>query len=274
MNNPISYALSYIRRSIPIELLNLTYLVNQQFRVTTAESLDDRIRQEVIYPIVLTDCNLIGGVETTLALDPSTREQVDLFTAIFRVPMTVTNHRRITAALSVGYGTATNNGFVSGAGAGFTSPSLNQNLVMGAASGVWASNTPIPLVSTARCVLIAENTVMVTDSIALPPVINLRCWLENEGDLTHIKPPSYIYFAQLVEHAVKANIWVKNKVYMDQGSQSGGSEIGAYKEIVEGYADSNQNYREFFDETWGQVTRFNDGESKNRKIRLAMGGRQ
>lgn len=273
MDNPITYALAYIRRYVPVEILQYAYLTDSNFKLVTAASLDDMINKHVIYPVVLVDCDLIGGTQTVIPLDPSSREQVDQFTSIIRVPMKNTNNRKITTVLSIGYGSVSNNGYGQGIGAGFMSPGMNQNYLLGAASGVWFSNTPIPMMSTARCTIIGDNTILVQDSIIMPPIINVRCWLENEEGLSGLKKPSYPFFAQLALHAVQADLWTRLKIKIDQGQVEGGSEIGAFKEIVESYSDAKQNYRDYFDNDWAQVTRFDDKESNNRKIRYALGGR-
>lgn len=265
MNNPVTYALGYIRRDIPVEILKQSYLSNNTFRVTTAESVDDRIRQDVIIPVVLGDTSLIGGVEDSIELRPEWREIVNHRSAIYRIPMSATNGRRITSALSVTF-------TVSAAG-GYTPYFDQQNLVVGNAAGIWASHTPIPITGTARCVVIAENTVLIEDLTAIPNYMFLNCWLENDESYSNLKRPSWKYFAELVLLAVKSDIYTKNIIRINQGVLEGGAELGIYSSIIEGYSDANEKYNEYFEETWQQVTRFNDKSANIKSIRYALGGR-
>lgn len=265
MNNPVTYALGYLRREIPLEILKQTYLSNLTFRITTAESLDDRIRLEVIGPVVLADTSLIGGVEDSIELRAEWREIISPRSAVYRIPLSATNGRRITSAISTTF-------TVAHAG-GYTPYFDQQNLVVGNAAGVWASHTPIPITGTSRCVLIAENTVLIEDLAAIPNYMFLNCWLENDESYSNLKRPSWKYFAHLTMLAVKSDIYTKNIIRMGEGVLEGGGELGIYRSLIEGYADANQEYNEYFEETWQQVTRFNDKNAHTKHLRYALGGR-
>lgn len=265
MDNPITYALSYIKRYIPPQVLDVTYMTGLDHRYRGPLSLDDRIRSKVLHGIVVVDCNLIGGTEVTVAMDSSTRENVDSFSAVYTIPKAATNNRSIVSVLSVNYGMNTPNQQLG------TSP--NGDFMSKAVAGLWWSNAPIPTTSTARATLIGENKVLVKDNIALPTSLYLRCWLENPDDYGHLAKPMYLSFAKLCLFAVQADIYTTMIVSMDQGVLQSGQELGALRSIIESYSDAQENYWTFYNEEWQGTVRAGDFESQTKLIKLALGGR-
>lgn len=264
--NPIQKALSDIRFKIPIEVLKYTYL-NQALgcNLSQAYSLDERITDEVLRFKVLSDMNLIGGTEVLIPIHMHLQQRVDLNRAVYFIPKEYTNGRRIVSALSVTY--------YAGQPMLQHTYSGQQNLMNGTVNALWTSNTPVPQVSTARCWLVAENTVYVEDSQRIPDVVMLRCWVENPSDLSHLALPSIRPFSRLCMYATKADIYNKNYIRLGEAYLDGGSEISQYRDVIEGYSDAIDTYEDYFDEVWGAVSRFSDKESTRRAIRLAVGGR-
>jgi hypothetical protein len=265
MDNPVAYALAYARRYIPVQILEATYMTGLDHRYRGALSLDDQIRSKVIFPIVVTDSNLIGGTEVTVEVDETTREFVDSYSAVYQIPKEQTNNRAIVSVLSVSYGLSTPN-------MNFAA-NPNGDFMMKTAAGMWWSNVAIPVISTARSTLVGENKVLVKDNIALPPRLFLRCWLENPEDYSHIPSTMYREFARLCELAIKADIYNRNIVAMDQGILQSGQELGSFRTIVESYSDAQENYWTYFNEEWQGVLRAGDFEANMKYIKLALGGR-
>jgi hypothetical protein len=263
--NPILYALQQLRFQIPLQILQRTFfsLINPQ--TTTPISMDARIREEVIEPRVLLDCDLFGGTELTIPLHNEWREIVDPYITIFRIPKRMTQGRSITRALSVAYGLGSVTGY------GSLVPTEG-NAMLDAAAGVMQSAMPITNVSTSRCQIIGENTIMITDVMVLPISMYLRCWVANDDNLNHLQTTAYGDFAKGVEYATKAFIYMTNQIPMDQGFLMGGQQLGTYKSIVDGYADANDNYTLWLNETWRKVAACNDGEATRRRIQQIMGG--
>lgn len=263
--NPISYALRQLRFKIPKEILEKTFISTLNHRFTQPTSLDTRIRQEVIEPRVLVDCNLLGGTETHIPLFDLPREFLDPFTAVYRIPKSMTQGRTIVRAMSVAYG--------EGAIMGASNIAPTQgNLLLDGAAGVLNSALAIPIVSTAQCQLIGENVVMIADNMALPMNIYLRCWLENDENFNHIQPTSYPAFAKLVELAVKAYIYVNIQIPMDRAIIHAGSELGRFRETVDGYADANEQYETHLTEVWRKTAYLNDYTSHRRHCQRILGG--
>ena len=263
--NPILYALQQLRFQIPEQILQRTFFSLANYQTTVPISLDARIREAVLEPRVLMDCNLFGGTEVTIQLNNEWREIIDPYITIFRVPKRATQGRSITRALSVAYGLGSVTGY------GSLVPTEG-NALLDAAAGVMQAALPITNVSTSRVQIIGENVIMITDVMVLPIDMYVRCWIANDENLNHLQTTSYQDFAKGVEYAVKAHIYMTNQVPMDQGFIQGGQQLGVYKSIVDGYADANDNYTTWLTETWRKVSACNDGEATRRRIQLLCGG--
>jgi len=131
---------------------------------------------------------------------------------------------------------------------------------------------PIPITSTAYVQLIAENTIMVRDSIILPANSYLRCVLAMDEDLSHLQLRSYPAFSKLVEYAVKSYIFNQYIIQMDIAELQGGHNLGRFKEVVDSYSDAEENYQTYLKEVMQKVLFMNDlGESYKRTLKILIG---
>lgn len=263
--NPIQKAIAEVKFRIPLDILNAAFLPRQFGQRPLPVNLDTRIRQEIIEKRVRVDCDLTGGVQVQVPLGGLTAEYLDAYNLIYRVPKYLTQNRAITRVLSlaVGYGSVTG---TTNMGLEGSSPLLD------AASGVLASASPLPIVSTAYLELIAENTVLVSDTMQFPTNAFLRCMVENDAEFSTMKSGTFLKFAKLVELATKAHIYNALIIPIGQGQLVGGMDLGKFKEIVEGFADSNDNYDTYLNEVWRAVQILDDDLSKKRHLRLLTGG--
>lgn len=264
--NPVTKALQELSFRIPRGILEKTFLSNLQPFSLQPTSLDARIREKVIEPRVMVDCNLMGGTEAAIPLASVPKQQIDTFTYVYRIPKRLTQGRTITRAISISYGQTGILGTSSNIPLQGTSP------VLDAASGLLMSHAPIPTVSTAQCHVIGENTVMVIDTTAIPQDIFLRCWLENDTAFNHLQPTSYKDFSKLVELATKSYIYNQLILPMDRAFLHSGFELGQFKSVVESYSDAEENYQTFLNEVWRKVAVLNDFHGKRRHISLVTGG--
>lgn len=263
--NPISYALKQLRYSIPIEILEKVFVSSIWHRANQPISLDARIREDVIEDRVLPDCNLKYGQQMTISLIDLPKEQVDLFMWVYRIPKFKTQGRTIVRALNVSFGDGTYVGTTSVA-------PMQGNALLEAATGVFNAASPIPIVSTANVQIIGENVILIQDNMALPVNVYLRCWVENDANMNHIQPTSYSKFAEMVELAVKAHIWVKCQIPMDRAFIFSGAELGRFGSIIDSYAEANEMYKTFREERWGKIAIMNDRIAHDRIIRRNLGG--
>ena len=99
-----NYACSQVRYTIPREVLERVFLMGgETWRFVGAMNVDEQIRELVIRPRVLVDCNIVGGVMELLDLTTVDRFSPKPGYYIYRVPMNITNGRYILSPLSLHY---------------------------------------------------------------------------------------------------------------------------------------------------------------------------
>lgn len=266
--NPIQKAIMDVKYKIPPHILQAAFVHREFGHRPLPVDVDALIRDRVINARVMVDCNLVGGQQVVIPLSTVAPEYLDPRTIVYRIPKSLTQGRSITRVLAMGVGLGT-----------IASNIVNRNsygysAVLDAADAVVDSHAPVPMVSTAYLRLIAENVVMVTEMVALPSNVELRCFLENDEDFSQLRTTAYPKFSRLVELAVKAYIYNELSIPIGQGQLVGGMELGKFREVVDGYADANELYDTYLQETWTKVALFNDGTSRERHLRLISGGRR
>lgn len=261
----IQKAIQEVKFAIPQEILNEVFLKREFGRTPLPVSLDTMIREKVIDARVMVDCNLLGGTQVELPLAGVTPELVDTYKTIYRIPMSLTQNRLISRVLSITISQSTmmNSSYMGVEG---------YSQILEAAKGMMAAQAGIPIVSTAYIRLIAENTVLVSDYMSLPRSAFLRCFLENDSEYSQLNSMTYPHFSQLVELAVKAYIYNNAIIPMGMGQLVGGMELGRFREIIDSYSDANQMYKEYIVEKWTKVMVMDDPRSKERALRMVVGG--
>lgn len=269
--NPIAKALDEVKFKIPPSILNEVFREKGRYMYrNTPVSIDEQIRVKVIQPRVLVDCNLAGGAEVFVPVNKGSVQFVEDNAYVVRFPKTATQGRSILSVLSLS--------FLSPSGLGM-SPGMYTNAfkpcsvtpVLMAGQDVANSFMPIPTVSTARVELIAENTILIRDSMASITDGYLRCILMNDENMSHLQLKAIPKFCHLVVLAVKSYIYNNYSVLIDEAYLSGGQELGKFKDIVDGYADAEELYQEYLSTKWGVISMLNDRESKTRFIKLMTG---
>lgn len=262
--NAIKKALDEIRYNIPRPILEEAFIVQQVRQRGLRVSLDTKIRELVIDPRVLVDCDIVGGVELSIDISSLMPEVLDAGVLLYRIPKSLTQGRSITSALSLSFGR--------GAASGISGLSSNSSALLDGLQGVLDSASPIPVVAVADVTLVGENTVLVKDQYAIPTDGWLRVLVSNDPELNNIAPASYHNFSQLAILAVKAYIYNHMVIPMDEGQLHAGMQLGRFREIVDGYADANEMYLQFLNETWRVTAFHNDPERHRRHLRLILGG--
>jgi hypothetical protein len=267
-------ALAEVKRRINRHILDKAFIKRDfTYRLTNQSTVDDQIMSSVIRSRVLVDCNLAGGISALVPLDGLPVDKPNNYITIIRIPKTRTNGKSIISVSNVNYYDLGVSGLYGGAaGYGYnTTLSANENTAaMNSAMGIMASLDHIPITSTSDATLIAENTVKITDVFTMPANAILRCVLENDEELSNIQPRSYPDFFQLVEFAVKSHIYNELIVDLDKGELVGGQELGIFKQIIEGYADSEQNYQDKL-KAWKAISFMNDTSAFHRYLKLTIG---
>lgn len=263
---PIQRAIDDLKFRIPPRILEIVFLKRTQRFYATAKSIDEQILNQVVKPRVLVDCDVVGGVETQIQVGDLDYEVFDDYTFIYRIPKDRTQGRSILSPLSLMY-TNPNRSTTYGLDLGF-----NTSTMMHAGQAVMDSHAAIPVTSTSRVELIGENVVMVKDSVVPPLNAYLHCIVSNDSELSNIKMRSWPSFCKLVELAVKSYIYNTYIVELDLGELVGGQQLGRVKDIIEGYADSEELYQTHLREKWMKTALMNDGASYTRLLNLMIGG--
>lgn len=257
--NAIGYALNRIKLAIPPEILTIAF-TEYNAVAKSMVSLDEHILATVIRPIVLVDCNIVGGIQTTIPLNQCDINFLNNREFIVSVPKNLTNGKSIITLLSlvsnVLYNQATT----------FMSMSPLQSAGLNTMNNVGTTN----IVQTSRMELIADNLVLIAD-----PTINLvngmlRCMIENMNNLENINPRSFDAFGELCVKAVKSWIYNYMKVKLNKGYIYGGHELSTVTEIIDSYSDSFNEYREYLNTKWGKIAFINNSVAMDRYVRSML----
>lgn len=265
--NPISKAISDIKRVIPREVLNRAFLRPESGLFATAtQSIDDAIRTIVIWGRVLEDTNLVGGAEIRIELTGMPYSQPDNLRRVYRIPKEKTGGRTIMSALNVSFGSS----LYMASSAGMASQGCGSSTLTDLAQALLSSGQNIPDVSEASVQIIGENVIMVELGNYHPHFLYLRCVVSHDPYLTHLQLRSYIDFSKLCTLAVKAHVYTTLIVQMGDGQLQGGQQLGVFKDIVDEYRDANELYEEFLRDKWTKIMFMNDNEKMNRFVRSQL----
>lgn len=273
--NVIQKAVSDLKFRIPRQILEKAFIGRYGSWKPNYRGIDELIINNVVKPRVLVDCNLIGGTQAIVPLSGLSQDKPTDYTTVIHIPKDRTQGRSINSVLNVSF--VSQDTLSAWAGVNMISTSgayggAENSALMGAAMGMMSAFDKIPMISTARVELIAENTILITDTINLAPNAYLRCVLANDDNFSNIQLRSYRYFSNLIEYAVKSYIYNALIVDMDQGELSGGQTLGVFKEIVQGYSEAEQNYQDYMKTVMEQVMLMSDATSYNRFMKLIIGG--
>lgn len=265
MSAAIQHALREVKNRIPRAILELAFVPRTSRWRDVPISIDDAIEHQVIRPRVLVDCNLIGGTEVFISLSGVPMTQTNDFTCVYHIPKERTNGRSILSVLNITFSDPTKLSSY-GVAAGAQNTPLMQ-----VGQSVMDAMGSIPVVSTAYVQLIGENVVMVRDTVLLPANIYLRCSLANDENMNHLQIRTFRSFADMVVYAVKAYIYNKVIIELDQGEIYAGHNLGIIKEKVEEFKEAEELYQTFLTEKMQKILFMNDNETYKRFIRTKMG---
>ncbi len=264
--NVISKSVEDLKFKIPRQILEAVFIKRDGNWRQSQYNVDENIMATVVRPRVLIDCNLTGGAEVFIPLEGIHKERVNDYTSVYHIPKSKTQGRSI---LSVSNITFTDPTRMSSMGIGAVQ---GNNTMMRAGNAMIDAMGNIPVTSTAKVQLIAENVIMVQDTIVLPANIYLRCMIANDENMSHIQPRSYLAISKLVEYAVKAHIYNEMVIQIGQAQLFGGQDLGVFKDIVDSYSDANELYETHLKEVVTKVQFMNDHTTYERYIKMMVGG--
>lgn len=258
--NAVVNALKEIKLSISPELLQIGFVENFG-RMNHIVSLDERIKNSVIKPIVIKDCNLSGGVIVNIPVDQCRWSEYTRAEYIIEVPKSLTDNRSINNVLSL----VSNTSYVTGL------PMFNTSSALTQAQHLMDSLASINVVQTTRLELIGENTILVQDpSITIFNTV-IRAELEYDEMMSNLHPRSIIPFAKLCVLATKRYIYNYLKIKLDQGYIYAGHELGKIVEEVDSFSDAAEQYEEYLRDVIRKILFMNHPENMSRFIQSMLG---
>lgn len=267
--NPIDKALSDLKFKIPKPILEKAFKLESMGWLGSNRrsivSVDHMIKEQVIYPRVMEDCNLVGGQEVLIPLDDIYVEITPDNKSIWRIPLNRTENRRITRVFDIVINNFLNNGLGNYQG-------HDGNALMATVRGISNSHSPIRQVAYHDIRLIGENTILGEFAYTQRQRVSLRCMLENEATFNNLPGTAFSAFSRLVEYAVKAYIYNTLIIELDEAALSGGQQLGSFLNQVENYADANELYAEHLKEVWTKVAFMSDRNSFRRHVKQVVGG--
>ena len=192
-------------------------------------------------------------------------EYVNPYTAIVRIPKSKTGGKTIISALSV-YNILE----VGMATPGAANPFIENNLIL-AGNAMMNAMASAPAIISAYLEVIGENVILIRQNTTITNMNFIRCILANDEDMNNIQIRAYAAFYKLVGYAVKSyiyNFWV---VKIGMGFLIGGKELGPFKDVIESYADAEENYQEFLTKEWAAVDFMNSNENFVEMVRSLCG---
>jgi len=253
--NAVQRALLQLHYTVPREVLNETFLNNENSYREESYSLDDKIKELVIHRRVNIDADLVGGNLVFIYIGDLFTEYVNPYTAIVRIPKSKTAGKTIISVLSV-YNILE----VGMATPGAANPFIENNLVL-AGNAMMNAMASAPAIISAYLELIGENTVLIRQNTTLTNMNFIRCVLSNNEDMSNLQLRSIPHYCKLVELAVKSYIYNYWVVKIGMGFLVGGKELGPFKDVVESYSDAEQQYQEYLNNVWGAVAFMNSNEN-------------
>lgn len=265
----IAKALDTIKRSIPKDILRITFQdVVNDWRGPPI-SLDQKILDDVIMSRVMEDADILSGEEAIVPLDNIDGTYYDEFTVMYVIPPQLLNNRRIISVKSIGYLPYAVSFSSFGAGVGVVGPSGITDLT-GAGQRVGDAASNIPPVSEANVDLIGHNTVVVRNFRRITSAYHLRCVVANEANMNNINPRSWHAFSQLCVLAVQSHIYNTLDIKLDRGYLAGGQELGSIRRRVDELSDAETNYQTYLRDIWMKVAKMNNSASFHRQIKTMI----
>lgn len=268
--NALIYAVNEVQQKIPFEILQAAMNFDEQESTINLSSLSDKILRKVIRKRVMLDANIVGGIETTIPLNGIAPSFSEHFYTVYQIAPELTNNKEIISALGLSF--MPGNGYFGQVGGQYMGSGVNNNNMFGGgfnpmmnvADRIGNSASSTGVMSNAHLEIVAYNTVLVYAHYRSLANFGLRVVLENDTNLNNIQPRSYKHLGQLCTLAVKAYIYNKMIIALNNGYLSGGQDLGIFRAKIESFESAEDDYNTFLREVWSGVAFMNDTTRFNR----------
>lgn len=258
--NAVVNALREIKLAISPELLQIGFVENFG-RTNHIVSLDERIKNSVIRPIVIKDCNLSGGVVVSIPVSQCAYSEMTRAEYIIEVPKSLTANRSINNILSL----VSNTSYITGL------PMFNTSSALTQAQHMMDALAAVNIVQTSRLELIGDNVILVQDPSITIFNTTIRAEIEYDEMMSNLHPRYLNHFAELCVLATKRYIYNYLKVKLDQGYIYGGHELGKIADEVDSFSDAADQYKEYLRDTMRKILFMNHSDNMARYIQSMLG---
>ena len=275
MNNAITYALRYIKRDIPIRILNEVFLKDLPYQRGTVRNLESVIKQKVIYDIVKPDSDTVGGRELKIDVSRLTPVSVENDGIILKIPMEMTGGCKINSCRFASFIYNDSSSIGLSYSSGYLNGYAPVNTIGGAAANILTASSPDQITGTADCHVVPDgDNVVFIKCKSRQKIYWLNVTTDYDDAFNQISPKSFQDFGELCLLATKGYIYTKMIVDLDEGKIAAGSELGSFKNIIDGYSDANKSYNEYLREHMEVVFALNDPRFKEEHYFMVSGGRR
>lgn len=242
-----TYILRHIYSNIPQQILEEAFNPGM-----ASANLDERILSLSIYPRVLLDTNLVATRMTQILLLPEwTKNTFDGFFDTFAsmtynsvflwIPPEARENRNIASVVRVLDATQQMSPTTDGALGGYTNYG---NTVSAMSDAMVASRTLNGAAYLPRVTLEGNNFIKIYGNYPNSYIggLTLECTLEYDTEFNNADTNMIYHLRELSLCAVKAYIYNTLIIKIDQAMVSAGMEIGVFKDIVQSYANANDEY--------------------------------
>lgn len=260
---PIDYALNYISLRIPKEVLEIG--LSSKDPADQLTTMNDKITRLVINQHIRPDLDMSGGATLHINVDlcelTPVANQIEF---LIRVPKELTNNLSIIRPLNLSsrmlYSDQTQ--IYSG---------TRSSTMMNIASKMINAVDDQPRLSTTNLELIGDNLIRCREPIGMRMYQHLQVLVENNENFSNIQPQYFDKFGELCLACTCMVIYNRSVITLNEGYIRGGHEISVIKEIIDGYRDEFERYKELLT-TWKKIAVLNDQHRMHKLIKITCGG--
>lgn len=241
------------------------------FNNTTVEQ---GIREKVIYRTVLPSCKVSGGKTEYIDLTGARIRDLGNGYIEVNVPDSLTGGRKIVVVEEVYMGSMASAAGMLGMGANADaqcgSGSLNE--MMGSFIDNLSGNRSMPQ-TYSNIHMTGNNSFVIAGMNGGTFSMTARCVLEYDQGMSSIHPRAYDTFGDLCILATKAYIYRTCRRPIQESVIRSGVPLDSIKDDVEEYRSAWQDYREFFATTWTKTMAYSDTQRMANTINMTVPSR-
>lgn len=269
----ISYALGEVFHQVDREILQRAYMNASGCQ---AGNLQHRILATTIWGRVMSDINLVGGIEKLLCSEHGQIIDTSIHGVVYHYADEYLRGHTIVSVMSWFPGVSCLNelgalGTTCGC-KGMAFPTQSQTALRSLET---LANTLIQSTNIGgvqgyfRTRIVANNSILLEDTVAARSTGTFKVMVTHDPELNDIQPRYWIPFSELVVSAVKAYIYNSARSLIQRGSLYNGGDYSILADIASEFSDAEENYK-ILRRNWGKISMMNDRKRYNRFISLQL----